>query len=165
MTTTTGQPATSTDAQVRDLLPAPLFTRLVNRIVEDHLVTPGHAERIMTQALAFLQACALNPGGGLAPSKQVDIGWHTLILYTRDYADLCQRIAGRFIHHAPDDEEGESTGQGTTTAATVKAMYAAGLPVDHDLWAVPGECQTDKCHQCHAGCADSPSKTAVERPA
>jgi hypothetical protein len=142
---------------VRALIPAPLFTRLVNCITADNLVTPEHAERIMTQALAFLQACAFSPGTGLAPSQQVDIGWHTLILYTRDYADFCQRVAGRFIHHQPDDEnDDESTGQGSTTRVTVKAMRAAGLPIDIELWMVPGECQTDKCHQCHAGCSDSP---------
>ena len=104
----------------------------------------------MVQALAFLKACALNPGAGLVPSKLVDIGWHTFVLYTREYAAFCQREAGRFIHHAPSDTESA----GGTIAAigdTVAAMRAAGLPVDAGLWISFSECS-----QCYAGCADDP---------
>lgn len=41
----------------------------------------------------------------IGPSELVDIGWHTFILYTVDYAAFCERIAGRFIHHVPNDDE------------------------------------------------------------
>ncbi|WP_214110362.1 hypothetical protein [Acrocarpospora catenulata] len=44
------------------------------------------------------------PGVGLAPSERVDIGWHTFLMYTRDYAAFCQTVAGRIIHHQPDDD-------------------------------------------------------------
>lgn len=54
----------------------------------------------MDQALAFLIACANTPRP-LAPSAEVDLGWHTFLLYTNEYADFCERIAGRFIHHRP----------------------------------------------------------------
>jgi hypothetical protein len=114
------------------------------------------AERIMNQALAFLVTCARNHGAGLAPCKSVDIGWHTFLMYTREYAEFCDRVAGRFIHHRPDDDDGHGgTGGGAERiGATVAAMRAAGVPVDTDLW-VP----TARCSQCYAGCADAP-KTA-----
>ncbi|MFC6080970.1 glycine-rich domain-containing protein [Sphaerisporangium aureirubrum] len=157
MTTMT---STKTVTDVRALVPADLFTRLVNRIVTEELVTAEYAERVMTQALAFLQACALNPGAALAPSKQVDVGWHTFILYTRDYAAFCDTVAGRFIHHRPtDDQDGASTGHTSTIGATVDAMTKAGLPVDADLWSkaadCDGKCKPDPCSQCHQGCTDS----------
>ncbi|MCW2765805.1 MAG: hypothetical protein JWO11_1764 [Nocardioides sp.] len=143
---------TWTDADVRALVPAPLFTRLTGRVAREELVSTEQAERIMTQALAFLQACALNPGTALSPSPQVDIGWHAFVLYTRDYAEFCQRVAGRFVHHVPDDDPAEPRRSGPDAiAATVAALRLVGLPVDEDLWQVTGV----KCSQCHEGCVDS----------
>jgi hypothetical protein len=37
-------------------------------------------------------------------SDQVDQVWHTCILFTELYADLCQQVFGRFAHHDPWDE-------------------------------------------------------------
>ncbi|GAA3634468.1 hypothetical protein GCM10022420_004140 [Streptomyces iranensis] len=69
--------------------------------MKDHDVALPLAERIAAQTAAFLAACANNTGRPLTPSKAVDIGWHTFLLHTRDYADFCQRVAGHFIHHVP----------------------------------------------------------------
>lgn len=55
----------------------------------------------MEQTLAFLAATANQADKPLSPSQPVDIGWHAFILYTREYAEFCQRVAGRFIHHVP----------------------------------------------------------------
>jgi hypothetical protein len=141
----------------RDLISPRMHARLTRRIIADHGMDPAMAERIMGQALAFLQACAVNPGGGLAPSDQVDKGWHAFILHTADYAEFCQRVAGRFIHHRPTDPGQEDDG-GAAIHATLTAMRAAGLPVDEDLWPSAAECES-KCHQCHAGCHDSPKRS------
>lgn len=141
----------------RELISPGLFSRLAYRVTEDEDTDPGTAERIVGQALAFLQACALNPGAALSPSKAVDAGWHAFILHTADYAEFCDRVAGRFIHHLPETP-GER-GDGAPVRTTVDAMRTAGLPVDPGLW--PAEAASDcssKCHQCHAGCYDSPSK-------
>jgi hypothetical protein len=113
------------------------------------------AERITEQALAFLTACAVNPGADLAPSSQVDKGWHAFILHTADYAEFCDHLANRFIHHLPGEPGEEDSGAGIR--ATVTAMRALGLTVDADLWDTASECTSD-CHQCHAGCHDSPGK-------
>jgi len=109
---------------VRDLLPASLFDRLAARITIAEHVDHHEAELIMDDGLAFLRDCAVNPEQRLSPSPRADLGWHTFILFTKDYAEFCQRIAGRFIHHVP-------TGDNAT------------------------DCDS-KCHQCHAGCYDSP---------
>jgi hypothetical protein len=114
------------------------------------------AERIMEQALAFLAACARNPGTRLAPSQEVDKGWHAFLLFTADYAEFCDRVAGRFIHHLPT-EPGEESDQGQAVTATVAAMRAIGLHVDSTLWGLVPGCTSD-CHQCHAGCHDSPQR-------
>lgn len=135
----------------RALVSDELFTRLANRIVKDEGVSKPLAERIMTDALGFLAACAWNPGAPLGPSEKVDIGWHTFILYTAEYAEFCQRVAGRFIHHAPADEPGMVyEAKRDTRLRAIEAMRRAGYEPDTELWGIPA-----KCSQCHSGCSDS----------
>jgi len=167
MPATTDRPARTALAAVpraapRDLISPRMFNRLVARVMADNGDDRPTAERITDQALAFLAACAANPGAGLAPSPQVDTGWHAFILHTADYAEFCDRLAGRFIHHLPDELGEEDSGAGVP--ATVAAMRALGLTVDAGLWGAAGECTSD-CHQCHAGCHDSPGKPKNRRAA
>ncbi len=138
----------------RSVVSNDLFGRLVSRIVHDEQVERQFAERIVDQALAFLVTCALNVGEPLSPSELVDVGWHTFILHTHDYARFCDRIAGRFIHHVPTD-----TGDGAGDSArpvrtrTIEAIKAAGYSVDMDLWLNQ---RNDSCTGCHGGCHDDP---------
>ncbi|SCL28638.1 hypothetical protein GA0070616_3732 [Micromonospora nigra] len=139
----------------RALVPDALFDRLTARIARDHPeLAADLPARIVDQALAFLAACAVT-AEPIGPSKLVDIGWHTFILHTRDYADFCHRLAGRYIHHqpepTPDDERPEPIG--APISRTVAAIRAAGLAVDPALWTTSGAAE---CSQCHAGCHDSP---------
>lgn len=137
----------------KTLISADLYGKLVERIASEHNLTEPHADRIMGQTLAFLYACAKNPGAGLSPSPQVDIGWHAFLMHTRAYGDFCQTIAGRFIHHTPD-EPGSVTADGHAQrmGATIDAIRALGLPVDAELWVAPANCS-----QCHQGCYDDPA--------
>jgi hypothetical protein len=155
MTVILDRPATTP----RALISPALFDRLTARIRVDHPEHAHQADVIMEQALAFLAACAANPGADLGPSEQVDVGWHTFILYTHEYAAFCWKVAGRFIHHTPDDEPGES-GTSSSLAATMAAMEAAGYRVDPVVWPTSAECNSGggKCNQCYAGCSDSPKK-------
>jgi SAM-dependent methyltransferase len=41
------------------------------------------------------------PRSGPGPARRGRQGWHAFILHTDDYAEFCQRVAGRFIHHLP----------------------------------------------------------------
>src|ERR1035437_1456754 len=90
-------------ASYRELISPELFSRLVERIVKDEDVSRLLAEEVMEGALGFLKLSADYPGNGFVPSKLIDIGWHTFILYTRSYAEFCDRIAGHFLHHEPND--------------------------------------------------------------
>lgn len=148
----------------RTLVKPILFDKLTTRITLDHPdLDHATAERILEQALAYL-ATAATATQPIGPSNLVDIGWHTFLLHTRDYAQFCDRIAGRFIHHEPDT----GNGPGVPLTAAVNAIRANGFQVDAELWgigrtadctatcAVPVTALAD-CTQCHAGCTDSPS--------
>lgn len=40
---------------------------------------------------------------GLIP--EMDMMWHTFLLFTQEYAEFCQRYFGRFLHHSPITEK------------------------------------------------------------
>ena len=132
----------------QELIDDQLRARLVARIAREHGVDSPYAMRIVDQALGFLRLCAERPGQGYAPAPEVDLGWHTFILYTAEYADFCQRVAGRFIHHSPNDEPGRPKDV-TSVPRTVKALRSRGFVVDEQLWRVGfGEgahCDDDDC--------------------
>ncbi|TXS41744.1 hypothetical protein EAO75_43380 [Streptomyces sp. uw30] len=129
------------------------MSRLVRRVTTDHAeISNQTAQRIIGQAAAFIAASGKEPGRNLVPSELVDYGWHAFILHTVDYAAFCERVAGRFVHHVPTDEE-EQTPSSAATARerTVAAIAVAGYTVDTELWNSAAD-----CNQCHAGCHDSP---------
>lgn len=129
----------------RTLIDSALFDRLIVRVSTAHGVTPGYAARIVDQALAFLGTSAVTRNQSLTPSRIVDIGWHTFILDTREYAQFCTRVAGRFIHHTPHDPPNATKRTGRREA-TMNAIELAGFMVDHELWsAVDGNCSQDDC--------------------
>jgi hypothetical protein len=143
----------------RSLISSALFDQLASRIVADEKLNRDLAERIVDQALAFLSACATNTGAPLAPSELVDIGWHTFILHTRDYGTFCERIAGRFLHHVPTDENDPSaSGEAahTTLLRTVASIKRAGYAIDPALWPTAGGKCNVNCSQCKNGCSDDP---------
>ncbi|GAA4003308.1 hypothetical protein GCM10022247_25230 [Allokutzneria multivorans] len=132
------------------LLAPPLFNRLARRIVIEHRTTLSEAEAIMSDALAFLAACARNSGTPLSPSPRVDLGWHTFLLHTQDYEQFCDRLAGRFLHHVPTDDQHDNAHDGLDR--TVRAIQDAGFTVEPSLWASASA----QCTGCHGGCHDDP---------
>ncbi|KFU75701.1 hypothetical protein SAMN04489729_8459 [Amycolatopsis lurida] len=139
------------DLAGRSLVPDELFERLVNRIAKENDLPHEFAARIMDQTLAFLRACGEDRRAPLAPSEPVDIGWHTFLLYTREYASFCERAAGRFIHHVPnDDGEGPADPQ-DLIARTTEAVRDLGFAVDTDLWLT----SKVKCSDGDDGCRAS----------
>lgn len=150
MTSALSIPTAQGDHQLthKGVISEELWSRLVTRIVKDEHMERAFAERIMDQALGFLRLTAVDPTTSYSPSPLVDIGWHTFILYTREYASFCHRVAGHFIHHAPSDEPGVDYASGRATS-TVVAMLQHGFAVDEALWNSAADC--DKCDNCCNG--------------
>lgn len=151
MTITLEHPVGTTDPIT--LLDPQVSERLIRRVALDHPeISETTARRIVGQAAAFIAASGQQPGQSLAPSQLVDIGWHTFILHTVDYAAFCERVVGRFVHHVPTDEDEQMPGGAEETRdRTLLAIAAAGYTVDLELWP-----DVAKCNQCYAGCTNSP---------
>ncbi|MET9033172.1 glycine-rich domain-containing protein [Streptomyces mirabilis] len=121
-----------------------LFESLARFVVIHNGQSSERAERIADQAVAFLvtAATAIVP---MVPSDDVDFGLHALILHTKEYAELCEKYAGRFLHHSPMPGGGGRDPE--KVAASAHAMKAAGFAVFDDLWTVNGtnlaQCDSD----------------------
>lgn len=138
----------------KGLVSEQLWGRLTGRIVKEEAMELSLAERIMDQALGFLRLYAFEEQGSFAPSPLVDIGWHTFILYTEEYEAFCQTVAGRFIHHRPNDIETVVRHTGGYEA-TVTAMRRHGLAVDDLLWTSNTACGCNGGTECE-GSGDGP---------
>ena len=106
---------------------------MITRLMLDHEVDADTAERMLNGALTFITLCGENPSGLYAPSKLVDHAWHLLILCTTVYEQLCQELAGQFIHHTPTFLENEVS-ELNNTESTVLALEEYGLPIDSLVW-------------------------------
>jgi len=143
-----------TSTLTNTLIPTAVRDRLVVQLINEHAgMTGDEAARIVDQAVAFLKTCVDHPGQHLRPSRKVDLGWHQFILNTVDYAEFCQRVAGYFIHHVPDEFTAPRGGSAETVKAlapTVTAMTASGFEVDAELWTAT----SGQCTQCFQGCTN-----------
>lgn len=126
------------DRDPRDLLTDAEFTAVAATVRSNNPgMQLGLAERITSEALAFLAACAHDRQASIAPSPVVDEGWHALILHTALYAQLGERLGG-FIHHYPQLPE-DVAYDPDTIALTLLAIEQAGYVPDRELWAGPGD--------------------------
>ncbi|MFI1154877.1 hypothetical protein [Streptomyces sp. NPDC020817] len=88
--------------------------------------------------MAFIATCAANPGTPLAPSPVVDVGWHSAVLHTRLYRELCTRLGG-FVDHYPELPKDPSGFRSDVIEFTLDTMRATGYEPDLELWAGPVE--------------------------
>ncbi|AWZ04545.1 MULTISPECIES: hypothetical protein [unclassified Streptomyces] len=148
------------------LLTATAFATAVRTVEKANPeLTDGMADRIVSEAVKFVAAAALNstPGLALRPSQVVDEGWHALITDTKSYAELCQ-LLGRFVHHVPETPATKKHDTATVDR-TLKAIREAGHEPDEYLWSleaqssvlVSADCMHSECTDGGSGCAAPPS--------
>jgi hypothetical protein len=122
-----------------------LFDKLAAYVAKDREVTLPYAEQVMEQSLIWLRACADNPTLRVGMTEAVDHGWHAFLLHSQDYAEFCDRMFGKYMHHVPP-----APGQQMTAGeidATLPALLATGYPVDEAFWNGPGYgcCPPEPC--------------------
>lgn len=86
-------------------------------VMKAHAVRKGlfSADDIDAVELEYKRFMALGCayGSNAAPlSQRVDDFWHAHILFTENYAAMCQDVAGQFLHHRPTMDEGEPSAPG-----------------------------------------------------
>jgi hypothetical protein len=80
------------------------LTPIRARILADGLMPPSWVDEAILEFRRYLGLIAVSDDPVPMTSKAVDEVWHTCLLFTRVYEDLCERTVGRFIHHEPTAE-------------------------------------------------------------
>ncbi|KAB8169750.1 hypothetical protein FH609_005515 [Streptomyces sp. 3MP-14] len=132
---------------VRALLTPAAFGDVVATVIDNN---PGMAvptaERVVVEALKFMDAAAQFPAARITPSNVVDEGWHALILHTKLYERLC-RCLGRFVHHWPERPDvGRHDDHALTR--TVTFIERTGHTADSELWTGPGKALVSVVANC-----------------
>lgn len=114
------------DEQMRD--------RLAKRIAKEKGFTFSQSVEIVDGTIGFLKLCADHPERTFSPSLIVDIGWHEFLMYTREYQEFCQRVAGHFIHHSPTDSGEELEEVIPVKMGTREFMVLHAVPFHISHW-------------------------------
>ncbi|MFE6816862.1 glycine-rich domain-containing protein [Streptomyces sp. NPDC057677] len=120
-------------AGARALLSDAAFTGVMHTVLDNNPGwTADKASRVVVEALKFVHAASLFPAVRISPTKEVDEGWHALILHTHLYATLCSRL-GRTVHHYPERPEAARRDPNVITR-TIALIEQAGYTPDTELW-------------------------------
>jgi hypothetical protein len=122
------------------------WTKLVGLLMRDYPFDTVMAERVLGQGIAYLITAmeCRGQGLGLGPGSIVDIGVHTMILDTVEYAAFCQEYNdGHFLHHVPD----VAMKVDGSVARTAEQLARHGFTVDWPLW----EADSTNCTPCRPG--------------
>jgi len=87
---------------------------IVRRYAKDHGASLQEAETLFRETLKWLYLCYRSSidcpesGCSMTPDlEKIDWMWHTFLLFTKDYAEFCERYFGFFLHHVPTQDEEE----------------------------------------------------------
>ncbi|EFL14764.1 hypothetical protein [Streptomyces sp. C] len=130
----------------RDLVSPELFERLAAFCADEYGYERVVADGVMDQAIAFVYVLGSEKAYDIAPSQQVDPGWHTFVLHSREYADWCHAQFDYFVHHAPNSKVRTRS----LMVSTADRIKAAGFEVDTSLWGTAADCNQSAC------CGDGP---------
>lgn len=86
-----------------------IYTRLIQwncsdikkHAVRKGLYTDEEIDIVETEYKKYLALCFAFPKQPFPTPLKLDNLWHQHILFTQDYAAMCQSVAGRFLHHFP----------------------------------------------------------------
>jgi len=78
------------------------LTLVRRRLVQQGSLHEEWADLAILEFRRYLALRLLSPGPVMMLSAVVDEVWHASILFTRLYADLCERVFGHLLHHEPE---------------------------------------------------------------
>lgn len=123
-----------------------LRERMAKRMARDNKLDYSLACEIVDETAKFLAMKGVARDVNIVPSALVDIGWHTFLMYTKDYLDFSRRVTGgRFIHHEPMDSE--ENPQNTVRGDEVMRKF--GVVPNEKLWRACNDACSSSGEGCH----------------
>ena len=104
----------------------------------------GEVEIAIDEYRRFLILKIENPRENLAPTKLMDKAWHIHILDTKRYAEDCEVMFGRFLHHHPSyNDLDPKARQDTLIRASGRMSSLYSERFGHDPLDASAGCNTD----------------------
>ena len=122
-------------------------TDVVERIAKDNNLSPQDADEILTDTLRFLYLAGATDAANLAPTKEIDMGWHAFLMFTKDYADFCHQNLGRFVHHAPrrSNDPAPKINHLAVTFDIARQFFGNDLSKNWQFDIRSADCESTKC--------------------
>jgi hypothetical protein len=92
---------TANQVRVMQVLEEYDLTPVRSRLLRDGAMPAGWVDEALLEFRRYLSLRGLAQYPLTMFSKQVDDVWHTCLLFSRLYAQLCHEAFGRFVHHEP----------------------------------------------------------------
>jgi hypothetical protein len=99
---------------------------VVLRFSKEKRISFDDAEDIFQETKRWLWLCASSPGESVnmvGEAFVIDEMWHTFLLFTRDYADFCEKHFREFIHHVPKPSSEKQDVEGDRRKADLRKDY------------------------------------------
>jgi hypothetical protein len=112
------------------------LTRVRDRLLQDGALPQSWVDEALLEFRRYLGLQVVAPGPRTMYSHQIDIVWHASLLFTRLYADLCERAFGHFFHHEPSADSGATRPE---TFADFEQLYTEVYGPPGRLWYLEGE--------------------------
>ena len=80
---------------------------VVARYAKDYKLSPQDAQAHEKEFKRYMALVASNPGTIYGMCGPIDNLWHTFLTFTLQYQEFSQVTAQRFIHHFPNEHEGD----------------------------------------------------------
>lgn len=86
----------------------------------------------------------------MVPTKSADEVWHEFILFTKDYAETCENLFGKFIHHKPATGKAEEVAELNISFDVTASIYKQMFGDDYGNIALQADCcdGSNGCHTC-----------------
>lgn len=79
-----------------------------NYLIERENMSKEYTDAMEIEYKRFLSLIlSMEPGVNIPISAEVDPFWHTHLLFTHDYTEMCFQFGGVYIHHVPAVSEEE----------------------------------------------------------
>jgi len=128
---------------------------VVKRIQSEFSLTTQEASALFEDTKLFLYLSTVSKQA-ISPTGNIDKGWHTFLMFTKDYAHFCYDCLGHFVHHVPFDSDYESDGSGVVNAIQLAEQHIQGHTTLSDNWTLnaAGDCAPDtNCEKPPSDCA------------
>jgi hypothetical protein len=77
------------------------YTLIKRYAVEKGIYSASEIDRVVDEYCRFLALSVACPSVPIPISEKVDKFWHTHILFTENYSDMSDMLAGGYLHHRP----------------------------------------------------------------